>query len=266
LSNGGGNKRGILVSNSNIVTTRDANIYIAQPTNTTSTGSYVGIETADTVNNTGSIQLRATTVGVVVPTAGQSYTASDIVQTTPSTITNPSYLASPGIQIGPGTDLVTKTAGDKGFSTYVYPTTIYYGLRGNIRDGYGDDISGAWLWPGSQSISKATNGFPDPGTPQACYRIQQNCLLCGMSCSLNSSPGGTDTVILTVQKILEADIPTNTYSDTIYTLTMTGSQTSVSFYNGSVRFAAGDRLLLNIKYTGGNANNASDLTCQLDIF
>jgi hypothetical protein len=72
----------------------------------------VGVETNDT-SDTGSIQLRTTTVGVTTPTAGQSYTASDILQTNPTTIDNPSYLASAGIQIGPGVDLVTKSAGGK---------------------------------------------------------------------------------------------------------------------------------------------------------
>jgi len=46
-SNGNGKKRGVLVSNSNIVSTRDLNVYVAQPTDTTSIGSYVGVETDD---------------------------------------------------------------------------------------------------------------------------------------------------------------------------------------------------------------------------
>lgn len=55
LSNGGGNKRGILISNSNIVSTQDTNVYVAALAST-STGSYVGVETNDS-NNTGSIQM-----------------------------------------------------------------------------------------------------------------------------------------------------------------------------------------------------------------
>jgi hypothetical protein len=153
-SNGGGNKRGILVSSSNIVTSRDLNVYVAQPVSTASTGSYVGVETDDAAN-TGSIQLRSTTIGTVSPRIGESYTASDILQTTPSTVSDPTYLSSPGIQIGPGTDLVTKTAGGKGFSTFVYPSTLYYGLRGNISSG-----TPGFLWPGTQSITSGV--FPDP--------------------------------------------------------------------------------------------------------
>jgi hypothetical protein len=48
LSNGKGNKRGILVSNSNQVSTCDLNVYVARPTNVGSQGSYVGVETNDT--------------------------------------------------------------------------------------------------------------------------------------------------------------------------------------------------------------------------
>lgn len=156
LSNGGGNKRGVLISNSNIVSFRDTNVYVAAPINTTSsTGSYVGIETNDSVNNLGSIQIRTSSIGSVKPSIGDSYSSADILQTTPSTITDPTYLASPGIQIGPGADLVTKNAGSKGFTTYVYPTTIYYGIIGNLSSG-----TPGWLWPGTQSVSSGI--FPDP--------------------------------------------------------------------------------------------------------
>jgi Collagen triple helix repeat (20 copies) len=258
-SNGGGNKRGILVSNTNIVTTRDANIYVSQPTTTSSTGSYVGIETADPAN-TGSIQMRSTTVGVVLPTSGQTYTASDILQTNPSTVTNPTYLASPGIQIGPGTDLVTKSAGGKGFSTYVCPTTIYYGLKGNINSG----TNNAWLWPGTQAISN--NVFPDPGTPSAFYRIQQTCILSGMSAALSVAPSDGYSLTLTVQQLLAANVPSGTPTSTIFMVTFNGTDISKNFYNGSVQFNVGDRLLLKLTYTGNILNQAHDLTCQLDMF
>ena len=190
-SNGKGNKRGILVSNSNQASTRDLNVYVAQPTDTDSTGSYVGIETADP-SNTGSIQIRSTTVGVTFPILSQAYTASDILQTNPATIIDPSYLASAGIQIGPGSDLVTKSAGNKGFSTYVYPTIIYYGLRGNVST----SPAGGWLWPGTTAVSSGV--FPDIGTPPPYFRVQQPALISGLSGSLNVVPA-SGTVTLSVQ-------------------------------------------------------------------
>ena len=255
-SNGAGNKRGLLVSNTNIATTRDLNVYVAQPTSTSSTGSYVGIETAD-ASNTGSIQIRSTTVGTVTPTVGQSYTASDILQTNPATITNPTYLASAGIQIGPGTDLVTKTAGGKGFSTYIYPTTIYYGLKGDIKSGQ----SGAYLWPGTQAVSAGV--FPDPGTPAAYYRTQQPFILSGFNAHLNVAPGTGHTTTIQIRRTPAggsiADV-------TAFTLTFGATDTDVSFYNGSQTFGAGDLIHLYLTYTGNNANTSHDLTLQVDCF
>jgi hypothetical protein len=214
---GSGSIRGILVSGQNQVSTRDTNIYVAQPTNTTSTGSYVGVETKDNTN-IGSIQLRSTTVGVVYPSGTQSYTASDILQTNPTTIINPTYLASAGIQIGPGTDLVTKSAGGRGFSTFVYPTIIYYGLRGSITS----SGSGGYLWPGTQSISAGT--FPDTGIPPAYFRVQQPALISGMSASLNTAPtnsGNSLTVSVYIQ-------PINNSTTTIFTGSINGTALSVT--------------------------------------
>ena len=270
FSNGAGNKRGLLVSGSNQVSTRDTNVYVAQPPDTDSTGSYVGAETND-AGNTGSIQLRATTLGVVVPTAGQAYTASDILQTTPATITDPTYLASAGIQVGPGVDLVTKSAGAKGFSTYVYPTTVYYGLKGNVTSG----PSGGWLWPGTQGVSAGV--FPDTGFPPAYYRAQQPSILSGLSASLVLPPGGTgnaSTLTITVYRTRSADAPGDATSGalgtktvaTVFTVTFTGQDIQKTFYNGSVDLEAGDRLHVYQTYTSVGSNGAHDLIVQLDLF
>ena len=256
-SNGGGNKRGILVSASNIISTRDLNIYVAQPTSTASIGSYVGVETADAAN-LGSIQLRSTTIGTVQPTVGQSYVASDIIQTNPTNITDPTYLASPGIQVGPGTDLVTKTAGGKGFSTYLYPTTVYYGLRGDLKTG----TSGGYLWPGTMVAAAGGNGFPDTGTPEAYYRIQQPAIISGLSCGLNGAPGTGHTLT-----ILVSHTPVGgTITSTPFTVIFGATDTTKSFYNASVSLNTGDRIHVQVSYTGGNGNAAHDLTVQLDLF
>ena len=256
-SNGAGKKRGILVNNTNITSTRDVNIYVARPTNTTSTGSYVGVETNDP-SNTGSIQLRATTVGTVRPGVGHSYTASDILQTTPASITDPTYLASAGIQVGPSVDLVTKTAGSKGFSTYIYPTTIYYGLRANISSG----ASGGYLWPGTMIASGGGSGFPDTGLPAAYYRIQQPTILAGMSAGLSIAPGGTETLTLLIRHTPFG----GTITDTAFTLIFGGSDLDKNFYNASLSLNTGDKIHVELTYTGGNTNTAHDLTLQLDMF
>ena len=260
-SNGAGVKRGILISGSNQMSTRDTNIFVAQPTNTASTGSYIGIETNEPATNTGSIQIRSTTVGVVVPIGVQAYTASDILQTTPSTITDPSYLASSGIQIGPGSDLVTKSAGSKGFSTYVYPTIICYGLKGDVNQA----STPAYLWAGTQSI--ANNVFPDPSVPPAgpiaFFRVQQPALLSGLSVSTGTSPGAGNQIVFTVYY---TPISTGIAVPTPFTAILDPANLSKTFYNASVRLNTGDKIHLQMTYTGNNGNTAHDISAQIDLF
>ena len=258
-SNGGGNKRGVVITGTNISSMRDMNIYVAAPTNTASTGSYVGVETNDGL--TGAVQLRATTVGVKVPAVGESYTASDILQTTPSNVSDPTYLASPGIQIGPGVDLVTKTAGGKPFSTYVYPTTVYYGLRGTLKDG---GSSNAYMWPGTQAATN--NVFPDPTTnPAAFFRIQQPALLGGINAYLGTPPGAGHATQFTVRRTPSGGVIADVSG---YTLSFTGAEQSKSYYNSSQTFGAGDLLHMYIQNTSGSlvANTTADITVQVDLF
>ena len=260
-SNGGGNKRGVLISNLNVCSTRDTNIYVAQPTTTTSTGSYVGVQTNDPVNNTGSIQLRSTTIGTVTPTVGQTYTASDILQTTPPTITNPTYLASAGIQVGPGTDLVTKTAGGKGFSTYVYPTIIYYGARGAIRSA---PSGNGYLWPGTMLVAGGGTQYPDTTSPPAYFRIQQPSILSGLSAGLGTAPVGANDYVTILLKY--TPISTGVITDTVFTITMSGTEKFGNFYNSSLTLNTGDLLHVYTTFTPAGSNTANDLTVQVDLF
>jgi hypothetical protein len=259
-SNGAGLKRGVLVSNTNVTSSRDMNIYVARPTSpgatgsTGATGSYVGVETNDAAN-TGSIQLRATTVGTVRPTAGNSYTASDILQTTPATITDPTYLASAGIQIGPGTDLVTKSAGSKGFSTFIYPTTIFYCIKGVI----GNNDAG-YLWPGTVSVAGGGNTYPDTTTPVARYRVQQPTILSGLSATCNSITGG-NSVTITVCK--DASGGTLLSNPTVFTVTLSAGTLTATFYNASVDFNVGQNINVHIAVSG---NSVTDVAIQLDLF
>jgi len=253
FSNGAGKKRGILVSNSNIITTRDLNVYVGQPTDAVSTGSYVGVETDDATSSAGSIQLRNTTVGTVRPTAEYNYTASDILQTTPVTILDPTYLATAGIQIGPGTDLVTKSAGGKGFSTYVYPNVIYYGLKGTLVDG-----DQGYLWAGTQPVTK--NKFPDPDLIPAFFRVQQPTIISGLSCSVNQAPGLGHSITLSIRYTPVS----GTIQSTAFSVTISGTDTVGTFYNSSVSLNTGDRIHLFLNYTDNNV--AHDITAQIDLF
>jgi hypothetical protein len=263
--NGSGNKRGIIVTNSNIATMRDVNVYVAAPpTNSNFAGSYVGVETKDS-NNLGSVQLRSTTVGVIQPTGAQTYTASDILQTNPTIVTDPTYLASPGIQIGPGVDLVTKSAGGKGFTTYVYPTTIFYGAVG-ILNTSGNPGTGtpAYLWPGTLTIHGSGGQFiqyPEITSPPARYRIQQPAILAGMSINLVVAPGTGHTTTITVRKTPVG----GSIADTVYTKTLSNSDLTASKYDASVNFTTGDLIHVRISYDA-NANATQDVSVQLDMF
>jgi hypothetical protein len=257
LSTGAGNKRGVLVSATNVVTTRDFNVYVARPTGPTgSTGSYVGVETADPAN-TGSIQMRATTVGVVVPAVGQTYTASDILQTNPTTLPDPTYLISPGIQVGPGVDLITKTAGGKPFSVYTYPLILFYGLLGTI----GGRKAG-YIWPGTVVFS---GSYPDnSGTSLqtvAHYRVQQPMIVCGIAVSCGVAAGGSNTIVITVCK--NASTGASLSGATSVAVTLASTDTTGTYWNSTVNFAPGDYLSVYVS-TGGN--NVQDLSVQVDCF
>jgi len=263
LSNGGGTKRGILVSNSNVCSTRDTNVYVAAPTSGSSLGSYVGVETNDQVSQTGAIQLRSTTVGVVKPTSSQTFTASDILQTTPSNTQSSTYLASPGIQIGPGTDLVTKSAGGRGFSTFQYPTTLYYGLKGNLN--VANDNALGWLWPGTMAVTNKV--FPDNTIPRAFYRCQQPLILNGINVSLVSGPNHSSTSTkFTVQRTASGSATATDVPN--YVLNFSGPTVNLYYYNTSQDFNAGDSVHLKIDASEGKLddNETTDITVQLDLF
>ena len=255
-SNGSGKKRGLLVSNTNVLTTRDLNVYVAPPVDSRSQGSYVGIETNDPAG-TGSIQLRATTVGTFLTSI--SGTTSDILQTTPSSFLTSTYLLNPGIQIGPGTDLVTKTAGGKGFSSYAFTESIFYGMKGTVAGPAG------WLWPGTQTWNAGI--FPDPGLPAAYVRVQQPFILGGMCVGLNISCGNSNSATALVQK---TPVATGVRVDTSFSVTISGASITSYFYNASVNFAVGDYIHVYFSYTSNNpnpsTNNAHDVTVQLDMF
>ena len=276
-SNGGGTKRGIIITNSCALTTRDLNVYVAAPSTISSTGptgTYIGLETNDTptgghTGNLGVIQMRSTTVGAWYPygagTTGStgptgSYVSSDILQTTPSiTPFNPGS-TQPGIQIGPGTDLVTKSAGGKGFTTYIYPTTLYYGCLGTLTT---NNSTGGYLWPGTVVINGSTPIYPDITTPPASYRVQQPLILSGMSVNCNTSPGGSNFFKVTVCKNATT-LPPLVGERTSVVVSITGTNTSGTYCNTSVDFAIGDKISTYIERS--SSNSAQDVSIQLDLF
>ena len=241
FSNGGGDKHGLLVSTATAVSMRDMNIYVAAPPNSASTGSYIGIETT---NASAAVQARTTAISG--PTTAGSYTGSDIKQTLGS------------IELGPGTDLIHKNAGGLNFTTFVYPTTIFYGVKGNINEA---GVTPGYLWPGSASCQKASGSQPAyPDGTIAYYRAQQKSILFGFFASLQSTPSSTYTVTITI-------LINNVATD--YVLSFSNADTYPSnktYYATSHMLNQFDQISVKIEYTGGASNAAHDLTIQLDIF
>jgi len=241
FSNGGGKKRGVYADTPVVTTFRDTNIYVKAPTSALSTGSYVGIQSD---NASCSLQMRTTSISG--PTTSGSYTGSDILQTTPGT-----GFINTGIQLGPGCDLINKTAGGKPFTTYVTPTTLLYGLRGNVPNGT------YYYWQGNQTTGDATEVY---------YRFQQKSILQGMSINLRTAPGnlvGVHTVVITILKSTTG-IPGSGVA-TAMTASITDGETKATNYLCSVDFGIGEYLAVQTT-TPGNPGLAADLTIELDLF
>lgn len=238
LSNGGGAKRGMLVSGANDITCRDTNIYVAAPPDAGSLGSYVGVQTS---NDNADAEFRTSSISG--PSTAGGYTGSDILQTNPSV----GVITNKGIQLGPGVDLVNKTAGGRPFTTYVTPTTLIYGLNGNVAN------ATRYLWPGVQTASDATEIF---------YRFQQKAIVQGMSINMRTAPGLGRSVVITVQKsttgVVGSGVPT-AMTATVSDANKTGFQ-----YGVSVDFAQGEYLSLKIVGVPGIA--AQDVSVQVDVF
>ena len=180
-------------------------------------------------------------VGAVALTFVQRYAGCDILQNAPQ-----AGAGTNGIQIGPGTDLVTRTAGTHAFTTYVTPTTQDYGLNGNVASAI------RYLWPGVQTSADSTQVF---------YRFQQKTIMQGMFVNLRTAPGVGNSVTVTVLKSTTGVVGTGT--PTTMTVTISGTDTAATNYLTSVDFAQLDFIAVQISSTGGSA---ADMIVELDFF
>jgi hypothetical protein len=182
-------------------------------------------------------------VGAVALTFVQRYAGGDILQNAPQ-----SGFGTNGIQVGPGTDLITRTACNHPFTTFVTPTTLDYGLQGGVINAI------RYYWPGVQVAGDATQVF---------YRFQQKSILQGMSINLRVAPGGANAITITVLKsstgVVGSGVPT------AMTATISGANTSAFQYTVSVDFAAGDYLAVQSVGSPG-AGTAADMVIELDLF
>ena len=195
-----------------------------------------------TINDNADVEFR--TCSISGPSTAGGYTGSDILQTAPTVGT----ITDRGIQLGPGCDLIHKTAGGKPFTTYVTPTTIIYGLQGNVSDAV------RYYWPGVQNTADATQVF---------YRFPQKSILQGMSINLRVAPGGANSIVVTVLKSTTGVVGSGVA--TVMTATISGANTAASQYGVSVDFAQGEYLAVQ---TDGIpvAGAAADMVIELDLF
>ena len=181
------------------------------------------------------------TVGTTALTFSQVYAGGDILQNaTPGNTTN-------GIQIGPGTDLVTKTACTHPFSTYSFQTSLTYGLNGTLNNGT------RYLWPGTLTTGDTTLVF---------YKVQQNTILYGMFASLRDNPANSVTITVLLSNTGSATDGTAT--PTLMTVGFTTGVLSGSNYTTSVNIPQNSYIALQVVTNA--AGSTADLVVELDLF
>jgi hypothetical protein len=182
-------------------------------------------------------------VGTAALTWVQRYAGGDILQSSPQ-----AGNGTNGIQLGPGTDLVTKTACTHPFTTYVTPTTIQFCVRGNIDSGT------HYLWPGTLVNTMDLD--------EVFYRFQQKSVLHGMFINLRTAGGIGKELTITINKSTTGVGGTGVA--TLMRATISGTATSATSYIRSVDFAQFDFLSVRVDCTVGSS--AADLVVELDLF
>ena len=209
---------------------------------TAALGAYVFVD-GGTYIHTGWECTTVGNVGAVALTFAQRYAGGDILQNAPQ-----AGFGTNGIQLGPGTDLITRTACNHPFTTFVTPTTLDYSLNGNLNDAI------RYYWPGLQTAGDSTQVF---------YRFQQKSILQGMSINMRVAPGGTNSIVVTILKsttgVVGSGVPT------AMTATVSGTNTSATNYTISVDFAQGEYLAVQTDGVPG-AGSAADMIIEIDLF
>jgi hypothetical protein len=181
-------------------------------------------------------------IGTDALTFSQVYAGSDILQNAPQ-----AGNGTNGIQLGPGTDLVTKTAATHPFTTYVTPTTLQFCLNGDLTN----DAT-RYLWPGTLTISDATQVF---------YRFQQKSVVQGLFVNLRVNP---DTVTVTV--LLSTTGTSGSGTPTLMTVTLGPGVLSASNYLCSVDFQQFNYMAIQVVHTNEGGGASADMVVEVDIY
>ena len=235
-SNGGGNKRAVLVSGPNTLSLRDTNFYVAAPTDPLSTGSYVGAETSDNL-----AQAAFRSCSISGPSTAGGYTGSDVLQTLP--VARDTY----GISIGPGTDLIHRTTGGKPFALTTTPAILAYSINAVLLG------APRYLWPGV---------LPTGGdSTEVFFRFDRIVLIQGMSINMRVAPGAGNNVVFTIRKsatgVPGSGVPT------AMTVTVSDLATTGINLTDAVTVSAGDYISLR---ADRSAVGAADISVQLDLY
>ena len=235
-SNGGGNKRAILVNAANTISLRDTNFYVAAPTDPLSTGSYVG---AECNNNLGQAAFRSCSISG--PSTAGGYTGSDVLQTLP--VVRDTY----GISIGPGTDLIHRTTGGRPFGLTTTPAIISFAINATLAG------APRYLWPGVlPSGGDATEVF---------FRFDRIVLIQGMSVNMRVAPGAGRNVVFTVYR--SATGLGGSGVATPMTITVSDLATTGINLTAAVTINAGEYIALR---ADRSAAGATDIAVQLDLY
>ena len=235
-SNGGGNKRAVLVSGPNTLSLRDTNFYVEAPTDPLSTGSYVG---AETNNNLAQAAFRSCSISG--PTTAGGYTGSDVLQTLP--VARDTY----GISIGPGTDLIHRTTGGRPFALTTTPAILAYSINAVLQ------AAPRYLWPGVL----ATGG----DSTEVFFRFDRIVLIQGMSINMRTPPGAGNNVVFTIRKSATG-VPGSGVNTTM-TVTVSDLATTGINLTAAVTVNAGDYISLR---ADRSAVGAADISVQLDLY
>lgn len=235
-SNGGGNKRAILVNGANTLSLRDTNFYVAAPTDPLSTGSYVGAETNDNL-----AQAAFRSCSISGPTTAGGYTGSDVLQTLP--VARDTY----GISIGPGTDLIHRTTGGKPFALTTTPAILAYSINAVLQ------AAPRYLWPGVLPTGgDATEVF---------FRFDRIVLIQGMAINMRTPPGVGNNVVFVIRK--SASGISGSGIATSMTLTISDLATTGINLTDAVTINAGEYISLR---ADRSAVGAADIAVQLDLY
>jgi hypothetical protein len=235
-SNGGGNKRAILVNGADTLSLRDTNFYVAAPPDPLSTGSYVGAETNDNL-----AQAAFRSCSISGPTTAGGYTGSDVLQTLP--VARDTY----GISIGPGTDLIHRTTGGTPFALTTTPAILAYSINATLQ------AAPRYFWPGV---------LPTGGdSTEVFFRFDRPVLLQGMSVNMRTAPGAGNNVVFTIRKSATG-VPGSGINTTM-TVTVSDLNTTGINLTSAVTVTAGEYISLR---ADRSAVGAADIAVQLDLY